>query len=248
MKKAALLLILVAPVFWAQNNFEQGNQLYQKGQYAAAAQAYQNVLNGHQESAEVYFNLANCYYKLNQVAPAIYNYEKALTLRPGDVEILNNLHFAQKMTIDEIKEVPKVGFAKLLRDFTGLLTHDGWAWTAVGFSVLFLVFFIGYYFSQYALYKRIFFVGMFLLIFFILLSLLAAVFEKSHDQNERPAIVFAESVEVKSEPRSAGSDVVVLHEGTKVMVLETLDDWKKVELLDGSEGWLQSSAIKEVKP
>ncbi len=142
MKKAALLLILVAQVFWAQNNFENGNKLYQQGQYEAAAEAYQSVLNGRQESAELYFNLANCYYKLNKVAPAIYNYEKALTLRPGDTEILNNLHFAQKMTIDEIKEVPKVGFAKLLRDFTGLLSYDGWAWMAVGFSTLFLLFFI----------------------------------------------------------------------------------------------------------
>lgn len=248
MKKAALLLILVAPVFWAQNNFENGNKLYQKGQYQAAAEAYQSVLNGHQESAEVYFNLANCYYKLNKVAPAIYNYEKALVLRPGDAEILNNLHFAQKMTIDEIKEVPKVGFSKLLRDFTAMFSYDGWAWTAVGFSTLFLLFFIGYYFSSLTLYKRIFFIGMFVLVFLIILSILSALFEKSHAQNERPAIIFAESAEVKSEPRAAGSDVVVLHEGTKVMVLEVLDDWKKVELLDGSEGWILSSSIKEVKP
>ena len=179
MKKATLLLmILVAPVFWAQNNFENGNKLYQQGQYEAAAEAYQSVLNGRQESAELYFNLANCYYKLNKVAPAIYNYEKALTLRPGDAEILNNLHFAQKMTIDEIKEVPKVGFAKLLRDFTAIFHYDSWAWIAVSLSTLFLLFFVGYYFSQITLSKRIFFIGMFVLVFLILISVLAAISRK----------------------------------------------------------------------
>lgn len=247
MKKIAFIFLLLQQVIWAQNGFEKGNALYQKGQYQAAIDAYESVLGGKQQSAEVYFNLGNCYYKLNQVAPAIYNYEKALVLHPGDKEIQNNLKFAQKMTIDEIKEVPKVGFAKLLRDFTGIFHYDSWAVIAVCLSVLFLLFFIGYYFSQITLSKRIFFIGMFVLVFLILISLLAAVFEKDHYNNERPAIIFAESAEVKGEPKSSSSDVFVLHEGTKVYVLETLDDWRKVALTDGSEGWIQSSAIREVK-
>lgn len=247
MKKLVLIFVLISGICFAQNGFEKGNALYQKGQYQAAIDAYQSVLDGKQQSAELYFNLANCYYKLNKVAPAIYNYEKALVLHPGDSEIKNNLKFAQKMTIDEIKEVPKVGFAKLLRDFTGIFHYDTWAVVAVSFSVLFLLFFVGYYFSQTTLSKRIFFIGMFVLVFLILISILAAVFEKDHDRSERPAIVFAESAEVKSEPKASGSDVFVLHEGTKVYVLESLDDWRKVALTDGSEGWIESSAIREVK-
>lgn len=247
MKKLAFVFLLLQQVIWAQNGFEKGNTLYQKGQYQAAIEAYQSVLDGKQQSAEVYFNLANCYYKLNQVAPAIYNYEKALVLSPGDAEIQNNLKFAQKMTIDEIKEVPKVGFAKLLRDFTGIFHYDSWAWIAVVFSTLFLFFFLGYYFSQTTLSKRIFFIGMFVLVFLVLISILAAVFEKDHYKNERPAIVFAESAQVKGEPKANSSDVFILHEGTKVYVLETLDDWRKVALTDGAEGWIEASNIREVK-
>lgn len=247
MKSSIYILLLITQVFFAQNGFEKGNALYQKGQYQAAIDAYQSVLNGKQESAEVYFNLANCYYKLNQVAPAIYNYEKALVLNPNDSEIQNNLKFAQKMTIDEIKEVPQVGFAKLLRDFTGIFHYDSWAIIAVGFSGLFLLFFIGYYFSQITLSKRIFFIGMFVLVLLILISILAAIFEKNHDLTERPAIVFAESAQVKGEPKAASSDVFVLHEGTKVYVLESLDNWRKVALTDGAEGWIESSNIREVK-
>jgi tetratricopeptide (TPR) repeat protein len=247
MNKLIFIFLLTTQFFFAQNGFEKGNLLYQKGQYEAAISAYESVLNGKQQSAELYFNLGNCYYKLNKVAPAIYNYEKALVFKPNDKEIQNNLKFAQKMTVDEIKEVPKVGFAKLLRDFTATFHYDCWAWIAVSLSTLFLLFFVGYYFSQITLSKRIFFIGMFVLVFLILISVLSAIFEKDHDQNERPAIIFAEIAEVKGEPKSSSSDVFVLHEGTKVYVKEVLDNWRKVELTDGSEGWIESSSIKEVK-
>ena len=247
MNKLVFIFLFITQIFLAQNGFEKGNALYQKGEYEAAISAYESVLNGKQQSAEVYFNLGNCYYKLNKVAPAIYNYEKALVFHPNDSEIRNNLKFAQKMTIDEIKEVPKVGFAKLLRDFTAIFHYDSWAWIAVSLSTLFLLFFVGYYFSQITLWKRIFFIGMFVLVFLILISVLAAIFEKDHDVNERPAIIFAEVAEVKGEPKASSSDVFVLHEGTKVYIKETLDNWRKVELTDGSEGWMESSSLKEVK-
>ncbi len=81
----------------------------------------------------------------------------------------------------------------------------------------------------------------------LLLSVSSAIFEKSHFLNERPAIVFAEMTEVKSEPQKMGADVVVLHEGTKVFVKEKVDNWKKVQLTDGTEGWIDSDAIREVK-
>lgn len=247
MKKLAFIFLLFTQTFFAQSGFEIGNALYQKGNYEGAITAYENVLQNKKQSAELYFNLGNCYYKLNKVAPAIYNYEKALVLNPGDAEIQNNLRFAQKMTIDEIKDVPKVGFAKMLRDFTGNCSYDGWAWMAVSFAGLFLLFFLGYYFSGTTLLKRIFFVGMFVVVFLILISVMAAISEKNHYETERPAVVFVEMAAVKSEPKTSGADVFVLHEGTKVFVEEVLDDWKKIQLTDGTEGWIESSAIKEVK-
>lgn len=247
MKKLVFIFLLTSQVFFAQNGFDKGNALYQKGNYNDAISAYQSVLQSKKESAALYFNLGNCYYKLNKVAPAVYNFEKALVLCPNDNDIKNNLKFAQKMTVDEIKEIPKVGFAKILRDFTGAFHYDSWAWISVGFAWLFLMFFLGYYFSQITLFKRIFFIGMFVVVFLIGIAILAALFEKNHDQIEKPAVVFAEMAAVKSEPKSSGSDVFVLHEGTTVFVVETLEDWKKIQLTDGTDGWIESSTIKEVK-
>ena len=247
MKNIFYILLLATQFFFAQNGFEAGNDLYQKGKYEEAVRTYENVLKGGKESSELYFNLGNSYYKLNKVAPAIYNYEKALLFSPNDSEILTNMRFAQKRTIDEIKVIPKVGFGKVLRDFTAIYNYNTWAWIAVSFSVLFLLSFIGYYFSQLTVSKRIFFFGMFVMVILLVIAVAAAIFEKSHYKNEVPAIVFAEMVEVKAEPQKLSSNIVTLHEGTKVYVKESLENWKKVQLTDGTEGWIQTSAIKEVK-
>ncbi|MCI4443483.1 MAG: tetratricopeptide repeat protein [Lentimicrobium sp.] len=247
MKKIIFIVLLTTQVFFAQNGFEKGNYLYQKGRYEQAISEYESVLATKHQSAELYFNLGNCYYKLNKVAPAIYNYEKALVLNPDDAEIQNNLKFAQKMTIDEVKDIPKVGFSKTIHNLTSTFHYNTWAWISVAFSTLFLLFFIGYYFSQIALSKRIFFFGMFALLFLLLICVSAAISEKNDFENERPAIVFAEMVLVKSEPQMASNTVFTLHEGTKVFVQETLENWKKIQLTDGTEGWIEKTAIKEVK-
>jgi tetratricopeptide (TPR) repeat protein len=247
MKQILYILLLTTQVFFAQSGFEKGNELYKNGKYDQAVEAYENVLKENKQSAELYFNLGNSYYKLNKVAPSIYNYEKALVLNPNDSESANNLKFAQKRTIDEIKVVPKVGFGKLLRDFTGIYHYNTWAWISVVLATSFLLLFVGYYFSETTLSKRIFFFGMFVFIFLILISVSSAIFEKSHFDNEKPAIVFAEITEVRAEPQKASAATIVLHEGTKVYVQEKVDSWKKIQLTDGTEGWIESSAIKEVK-
>ena len=247
MKKLVYLFLLATQVFWAQSGFEKGNELYRKEKYEDAVTEYENVLKTKKQSAELYFNLGNAYYKLNKVAPAVYNFEKALLLNPNDADIRNNLKFAHKMMIDEVREMPKLGFKKSIEDFTSAFSYNAWAWISVGLAFLFLLFFCGYYFSGVAIYKRIFFIGMFIIVLMLVLSILSAVFEKRQDKMERPAIVFSGIASVKSEPSASSSDAFTLHEGTKVYVLEALDNWKRVQLQDGSDGWIESSAIKELK-
>jgi tetratricopeptide (TPR) repeat protein len=238
---------LISQISLAQTAFETGNQFYQKENYQAAINSYESILNSGKHSAEVYFNLGNCYYKLNKVAPAIYNFEKALLLNPNDKDIQTNLDFARKTTIDDIKVVPKVGFQKLIQDVTSKYHYDTWAWITVTLAFVFLLFFVGYYFSQTTLLKRVFFIGMFLFLLAIVVSVSSAIYEKNHYENEKPAIVFAETTAVKSEPKMASPDAFVLHEGTKVYVLESIANWKKIELTDETTGWIQADAIKELK-
>ncbi|MCL9805926.1 tetratricopeptide repeat protein [Flavobacterium amniphilum] len=247
MRKIIYIVLLFTQVFWAQDAFEKGNELYQKGNYEQAASVYQNILDSGHESAEVYFNLGNCFYKLRQTAPAIYNFEKALQLEPNDCEILNNLGFAQKMTIDHIEEVPKLGFSKLFSDSTSLFHYDTWAWLSVVFAFMALLGFSGYYFSNTTTLKRVFFSGMLFSLLFVILSVFAGFFEKNRLEKESPAIVFAEEIIVKSEPNASAPDAFTLHEGTKVYALETVGNYKKIQLLNQKEGWIVKSAIKELK-
>ena len=247
MKNLFYILLLTSQIFFGQTDFEKGNRLYQNGKYEQAVEAYKNILKANKNSAELYFNLGNCYYKLNKVALSIYNYEKALVLNPKDTESANNLKFAQKRTIDEIKVLPKVGFSRLLQDFTEVYDYNTWAWISVIFAAVFLLFFLGYYLSHSTALKRVFFLGMFALLLLILISVGSAIFEKSLFDNEKPAIVFSETLDLRSEPQKASGIIFVLHEGTKVFVTETVDRWVKVQLSDGMEGWIEKNGIEKIK-
>jgi tetratricopeptide (TPR) repeat protein len=246
MKKYILILILLFQFSSAQTAFEKGNQLYQKENYQEAIANYESILATGKQSAELYFNLGNCYYKLHKVAPSVYNYEKALRLNPNDEEIKTNLDFARKMTIDDIKVIPNVGFNKLIDDFTSSYYYDTWAWIAIGFAIGFFVFFIGYYFSGSAFKKRIYFTGMFVILIGIVISVFSGIYEKNRILNDKPAIVFAETASVKGEPKSTSPETILLHEGTKVYIIESIANWKKVQLTDETTGWISDEAIKEL--
>lgn len=247
MKNIIYIVILLITGLAFGQSFEQGNALYKKGDYKGAAEQYEGILKQGKQSAEVYFNLGNAYYKLNQVAPSVYNYEKALMLDPGNKDVAVNLGFAKKMAIDDIKATPRVGFSKLIYNATGQYHYNTWAWIAVSFSVVFLLLFVGYYFSGVALVKRIFFVGMFVAAALLALSIVAAIYVKTQKNNENYAIVFPDVITVKSEPRDAAQDAFILHSGTKVNVMQTEDSWKKIQLPDENVGWVKQNDIKEIK-
>ena len=161
--KTFILFWLLCLVSFSQNEqvFEQANDLYNSGYYKDAVDRYDSILAEDQHSAELYFNLANCYYKLNEIGPSIFYYEKALQLAPNDSDILNNLSYAQKMTIDAIQEVPEVGISKLLNKTLNSLSVDGWAVRCIALAFLFVSLFLGYYLSYSETKKRLFFVSTF---------------------------------------------------------------------------------------
>ncbi|EAZ96734.1 aerotolerance-related exported protein [Flavobacteria bacterium BAL38] len=251
MKNYILLFILTFQFALANESidatFKKANDLYNKGKYQNALETFETIVNQGNESADLYFNMANCYYKLGKVAPSIYNYEKALLLNPDDEAIQTNLSFAQKMAIDDIKIVPEVGFKKMVKEFVSKLHYDTWAWTAVFIAFLSLLSFLGYYFGNTVFLKRIFFTLFLLFLIGIGVTVFSAFLQKKYDSNYNPAIIFAEVTTLKAEPKNSSEDVVTLHEGTKVFVLETLGNWKQVELTDKTKAWIDKDAIKEVK-
>jgi tetratricopeptide (TPR) repeat protein len=247
MKKAFYILIfLLSSISMAQNEtlFDQGNALYNDGNYIEAIEKYQAILKQGEHSAELYFNLGNSYYKLNNIAPSIYYYEKALQLAPDDKDILNNISFARNMTIDVVDTIPEVGFSKLINNITNMMSFDAWSKMAVGFVIVFVILFLSYYFSYASTKKRIAFVVSLASIVLTCTSLSFAYHKYNLEKNDKPAIVFAKESQIKSEPNLRSSEAFKLHEGTKVQILDTVNNWKRIKLADGKTGWIVSEDIK----
>lgn len=241
-----ILVFLHSLVVFPQNDavFEQANTLYNQGKYGEAIDKYTSILDSGNHSAELYFNLANAHYKLNHIAPSIYYYEKALLLSPNDKEIKNNMAFATNMTIDAIDVIPETGWSRFINSITNMMSFDAWAKTSVTFAFCFVVLFLIYYFAYSTLKKRFTFISSLVSLLLLCVSLAFAFHKFNIDKNNRPAIVFAQESKVKSEPNLRSEEAFRLHEGTKVQVLDTVNNWKKIRLADGKTGWIISDDIK----
>ncbi|GAA4801160.1 tetratricopeptide repeat protein [Litoribaculum gwangyangense] len=241
-----IILFLLSFSAFAQNQalFERANALYNEGKYAEAIDAYNTILETGNHSADLYFNMANAHYKLNHIGPSIYFYEKALQLTPDDADINNNIAYARNMTIDAIDVIPDVGFAKLIKNITNKLSFDVWAKASVFLVFCFVVLFLIYYFTYSTIKKRVTFISSLTALVLVCITLALAFHRYSLDKNDNPAIVFAQESKVKSDPNNRSEESFRLHEGTKVQVLQTYNNWKKIRLSDGKTGWVLSQDIK----
>jgi len=250
MKRWAFFLIMWMG-FWsnAQSEaiFERATTAYNEGNYEEAISFYMEILDNGEHSAALYFNLANSYYKINQIAPSIYFYEKALLLKPEDAEIKNNLSYAQNMTLDAIEQIPETGISRLYNKVTKFLSFDQWAIAAVIFVMLFVLLYIAFYYFRYSSRKRIAFVSSMICLFLAFISVVLAFVQYNDFMGDRPAIVFSEEAVVKSEPNERSPEVFTLHEGTKIHILDSLNEWKKIRLGDGKTGWLVDQNIRALK-
>lgn len=248
-RKLTILTYLVCTLGFSQNEqlFEEATAFYNQGEYTKAADNYLKILDNREHSAELYFNLGNTYYKLNKIAPSIYYYEKALLLKPNDRDIRNNLAYAQNMTLDAIEPLPQTTISKMYNQLTTYLSFDQWAYVAVGFMMLFVCCYIAFYYFKFSTQKRIAFISSLVFLLFTIIAVMLAYIQFSNFKSEQPAIVFSEEVGVKSEPNNRGQAIFTLHAGTKVNVLEQLNDWKKIAIADGTTGWIPSEDIKILK-
>lgn len=241
-----ILISLFSLGLFAQNQslFEQGNRLYNDGKYAEAIDKYRAILATENHSAELYFNLANAHYKLNHIAPSIFYYEKALKLSPKDQDIKNNLAFANNMTIDDIEVIPNAGFSKLIRNITDIMSFDSWAKLAVLSVMLFVLIFLIYYFTYSTFKKRLAFITSNLFLFLAAISVAIAFHNYNLSKKDKPAIIFAQETVIKSEPNNRSQELFRLHEGTKVQIIDTINQWKEIKLTDGKTGWIENEDIK----
>lgn len=248
MKKLLYLCMLVGYTAFAQSSslFEQANQAYSEGNYEEAIEYYNEILQNGETSVELHYNLGNAHYKLNEVAPSIYHFEKALQLDPSDEDVQNNLHFAQNMAIDEIVEPTPTDFQRWQKSVLELFGVTGWGWVSIIGIFLFSLLFTLYYFSRSSLKKRIYFIGGIIFLFLGIGAIFLGYSKKTFQEEQTHSIVFAEEVVVRSEPNRSSSEVFTLHAGAKVEVLEDFQGWSKVQLPSGAQGWMEQEHIKNL--
>lgn len=252
MKKGILFILLLFSLVLtyaqdAHSLFEKANTLYRDGHFQKALKKYHAIDSIGLQSADLYFNIGNTYYKLNQIAPSILYFEKALQLdaRHGDAQ--NNLAFAQRMTIDAFESVPKSVFQKFHEQVIYPISYNIWAWISVLFAFLIALFFFGYYFSSYSGRKRLFFTGTILSVFLFLIAISFTIKAKHFSETDQPAIIFSPKVSVKTEPTLKATESFILHEGTKVQILEQVDSWYKIKIIDGKIGWVKDTSLRKIK-
>lgn len=226
--------------------FIAANKSYQQEKYIEALEGYQKIEKSGLKSADLYFNMANIYYKTNQVAPAVLYYEKALKLAPNDKDIKFNLNFANRMILDNIEPLPKSLWQKIMDGIILRYTYETWAKIAVSLAFLFAILFLMYHFSYSTSKKRIYFITSILSVIFVTSCLFFAYRNKHYVDNNIEAIIFSSEADVKSAPTNSSDVYFELHEGTKVIILETLDNWKKIKIADGKMGWINESNLKEI--
>ena len=241
---AVLLLMLLLPLGAHAVTKAEADSAYARGQYQQAISDYEELLKGG-ASADIYYNLGNAYYRTENITRAVLNYERALLLSPGDRDIRFNLQLARSKTIDKIVPESEMFFITWYHSLVNLMSVDGWARLAIVLLALVIILSLLYLFSDRIWLRKVgFFGGTFLLVVFVLANIMAWQ-QKQNLLYRKGAIVTASSITVKGAPAKNGTDLFILHEGTKVIITDdAMKAWKKIRLADGKEGWIESQKIE----
>lgn len=246
-RKIVYICILFMSVLMAKGqNMAKGNDLYSTGDFEAALVVYTSLIDSGFESATLFFNTANSYYKLGDLPNSLLNYERAKLFAPKDKDIEFNLNLTQKLVVDKIELVDQIFIEKWLHSFRSNFHTDVWAWISI---ITFLIFITGLFvyslFKSSAIRKFGFYLGGVALFF----SVITAVFsyqQKILLTERNGAIIFAPTVTVKSAPDDSGNELFILHEGSKVTVRDVVGDWWEIVMGDGNVGWIPKSALKRI--
>ena len=242
----SLLFVFASVLAYGQETTKaQADSAYINNDYANAVYLYEDILANQGESADIYYNLGNSYYKMDNIAKAILNYEKALMLNPGNGDIRFNLELAQSKTVDKVTPMSEVFLVTWMKSLTNTMSEHGWSKLAIASFILTLLGLVLYFFSKKIAMKKIGFISALCLMLVCILANVFASSQKSKAQSHSSAIIMEPSVTVKSTPNEGGTELFILHEGRKVMIKDnTMREWKEIQLEDGNAGWVPASVIE----
>ena len=226
--------------------FNEGNKAYNAGNYENAISLYEQTLKMGKHSADVYYNLGNANYRLNKVAESVYYFEKAKLMRPKDRDIITNSAFANNMTIDAIEKVPVSQIDQIRNSIIETFSFEIWTYFTTILLWIFTILFLAYLFFIRARLKRIFFFSSLIILLLFILSFSITYSIDQNEKNKKFAILFSKQTDIWSEPNQQAERLFVLHEGTKMQLLDSLEEWQKIRIANGSEGWIKDASFKKI--
>ena len=241
-----VLLLLLFPLGASAVTKAEADSAYVRGEYQLAITDYEALLK-QGGSAELYYNLGNAYYRTENITKAVLNYERALLLSPGDPDIRFNLQIARSKTIDKIVPESEMFFITWYHALVNLMSVDAWARMALISLALVIMLLLVYLFASRIWLRKVGFFGGILLLIVFVLSNLFAWQQKQNLLFRKGAIITASSVTVKSTPAKNGTDLFILHEGTKVNITDgSMRGWLEIRIADGKEGWIERNKLEEI--
>lgn len=223
----------------------KADSAYMNNDYVSAIQYYEDLLKERGEAADIYYNLGNSYYKADNIAKAILNYERALLLKPGDNDIRFNLEMARSKTVDKVNPISEMFFVTWIKSLMNSMGADKWGKWAIASFILFILSLILFIFGKRVIFKKVGFSTALLFFILVIVTNIFAFQQKKFQTDRINAIVISPSITVKSTPTEGGTDLFILHEGHKVSIKDnSMKGWKEIALEDGNVGWIPSAAIE----
>ena len=241
-----LMILMLMPLSANAITKQNADDEYAKGNYQQAIKDYQEILKTG-VSSEIYYNLGNAYYRTDNITQALLAYERALQLSPGDNDIRFNLQYARSKTIDKITPETEMFFVTWYHSLVNFTSVDRWANTAIVSIVMALLLILVFLFAPQMWARKSGFYGSAVFLLLFAFANLFAFQQKHELETKQGAIVIAPTVNVKKTPAASGTDVFVIHEGTRVDITDRgMKQWRGIKLADGREGWLKTSQIEEI--
>ena len=255
-KSAALaVLIMIGLPFaaGAQNTdyvdslWNAANQAYAEGRWADAVSDYTMISDAGMESAPLYCNTADAWFKDGNVPMAILYYERALKLDPSYEDARFNLELLNSGIQDRIDPVPELILKTWTRKLCYLADSDSWAVMFLVFLGLTLFLVIVFARGREAAWRRTGFFGGIVTLIVAVMCLSFSIWQKKDYMKADEAVVMRPVTSVKSSPSGeASTDLFILHEGTKIRLMDQVGEWVNIELADGRQGWMPAADLEVI--
>lgn len=245
MKKSILIIFLFISVLASagqKDTWIKANEMYSTSDYTGALEQYIEISNSGYSSKELFYNIANCYFKLKDYGHSILYYERALKFNPSDKDILRNIEIARDYTLDKIEVLPEFILRTWMRNLNYSFSANTWSYTGLLFVSISLLLFIVFKYTLRSAVKKLSFIGVIAGAVFGISAFIFSWSQVGDFKNKDYAIIMKAVVAVKSSPDEAGKDVFILHEGTKVKIIDKIARWNRVVLTDGRDGWIQEES------